>query len=104
MAESETRLIPRRSSPSSRRVDLGASDTPDVGFNITKIATDAVAARFADNLDVEILFLYNKTMRFLGNFNRTIRYAPLFSPMESMRAPWGEIQQMRMAAFPDAGF
>ena len=39
-----------------------------------------------------------------ANFHRAIRYAPLFSFNEADLAPWGELIQMRLVAFPDARF
>ena len=75
----------------------------DVGCNIAKIATEAVDSCVNADLAVEILLRYNKTIRFLWNFPRTIRYAPLFAPKESDLATRGEILQTRLIAFPAAG-
>ena len=77
---------------------------PDIGFNITKIATDAVDACLDADLATEIILLRNKTIRFLGNFPRAIRYVPLFSSTETCLSPWGELGKMRSVAFSDAGF
>ena len=52
---------------------------PDIGFDITKIATDAVAACLEADLDVAIILLYDKTLRIWGDFHRTRRYISLFS-------------------------
>ena len=41
---------------------------PDVGFDITKIATDAVPARGNGDLAWKLILLYNKTIRYIKNF------------------------------------
>lgn len=77
--------------------------SPDIGFNIAKIATDAVSARLETALAFKITLLYNKTVRLLGNPPGRYDISPVLLKRQRDR-PSGELQQIRMASFSDDGF
>ena len=77
---------------------------PDSGFDITKIATDAVAACTDSTLARNIANLYNKTIRFFATYERKIVYA---QPPDDAADPSRKLHsftQRRLVVFDDAGF
>ena len=77
---------------------------PDVGYNITKIATDAVNSRASGDLSCKLIAVYNKTLRYLRNHDREIRYTNVTTVGMTAEQLWGNLMMAKIIAFSDAGF
>ena len=76
---------------------------PDVGFLITKLATDMIHACGDGNKAKQWCNLYNKTVRFLKRHASKIHYHP--EPKSSEHLSWKDrLKHYRIVSFTDAGF
>ena len=77
---------------------------PDIGFDITKLATDAVEAVTDAELGKKIILLYNKIVRFVQQYDRKI----LFTDVEPSASTFSDrlqaLKQRRIICFTDAGY
>ena len=77
---------------------------PDIGWDITKIATDAVEACKQASKALEIMAVYNKTIKFVQNNRRKIKYTTPGTSDTSPSDRWKKLLQLRLVVFTDAGF
>ena len=77
---------------------------PDVGYNIAKMATDAVKSCTAGDLAMKLMSLYSKTVRYLRNHDRKIRYTHVITDGVTKDMLWGNLLKAKIISFTDAGF
>ena len=76
----------------------------DIGYDITKIATDSVAAFAEVGTALETLMIYNRTVRFANDYGRKILYSSFSHQQKSFGNIWRRLRTMRLIIFPAAGF
>ena len=76
----------------------------DIGFGVTKIATDDVPFCHDAVMDLQTLSLCNKAVRYVRNYDREPLYAPTSSSSESLSTRLGKLRKLRLDTSPDAGF
>ena len=67
----------------------------DIGYDITKIATGAVSASADVEMALGTLIIYNRTVRFVKDYDREILYGSHGHQQESCGGRWGRLQMMR---------
>ena len=77
---------------------------PDIGYDIARIATEAVAACTAPNLALQCVALCNKTVRFAQIYARKIAYAPSHDQLSTPSARLQHQKNRRLIIFNDSGF
>ena len=77
---------------------------PDIGFDITKLATDAVAAATGPELGKKIIILYNKIIRFAQLYDRKLTFDDLNLEGTSYHGRLTNFTSRRVVCFADAGF
>ena len=77
---------------------------PDIGFNITKLATDAVKSCTSGDLARKLISLYNKTLRYLRNHGRKIRYKAANTGGLTQEQLRNRFTQAKIITFSDAGY
>ena len=77
---------------------------PDVGFDITKMATDAVEAVTDPVLALKIIALYNKIVRFAQLHQRKIIYSNPDTENCSEPDRYKNLLRRRVVSFTDAGY
>ena len=92
---------------STARQGLGAliwvhQSRPDVGFLITKIATDLMTACADRQKAIRLAKLYNKTVRYLKMHASEIHYVP--PPGNHGKNDHVDLRKYRVSCFTDAGF
>ena len=75
---------------------------PDIGFDITKIATDSAAACEDVDISLETLMIYNRTARFVKDYGRKLVYSSHGRSGDSFVRRWRRFQTMRLIVFNDA--
>ena len=101
------KLVNQKDLQSTFRQGLGAliwvhQSRPDVGFLITKIATDLVTACLTVDKALSLARLYNKTVKFLKNHPVEIHY--VFPPGMGQIKSAKSLTHFRIICFTDAGF
>ena len=76
---------------------------PDIGYDITRLATDAALAVTDPALALQCINLYNKTVRFVQSYNRKIVYTAV-PGTTSLNQRHRLLSQRRLIIFTDAGF
>ena len=77
---------------------------PDVGYDVTRIATEAVAACATATLALQSIALYNKTVRSVQTYARKIAYAAPPDASSTLRDRLRQLKNRRLILFTDAGF
>ena len=77
---------------------------PDFGYDITRIATEAVAACTDPTLALQFIALYNRAVRFAQTYAREIAYSPPPGTLSATSARLRRLENRRLIIFTDAGF
>ena len=73
----------------------------DIGYDIAKIATDFVSACTDVDMALATLMLYNRTARFVEDYDRAVLDSSPGSQNDSFRNSWWRLQMVRSAVFAD---
>ena len=101
-------IDPRKLRPAQRQVSGSLiwlrQTRPDIGFDITKIATDSGTSCTDADTSMATLMLYNHTVRFVKDYDPKLLYITQDTLMNSFSNLWRRGQMRRLVLFVDAGF